>query len=186
VGVIISWICDLGIASRMDFDSVECVSSNSIEMDEDEIIHHHHPHPQFASSKLPHTNNGVVNSAIHPATSVHELLECPVCTNSMYPPIHQVCFLFFLCSLPFLISNFVLAFFLNFPIWVSDLWQFGRSLSVSVCKNGNSFFGLLYYCLEFAVHVVEFWRIHWWMILVWSSNFCGFLIPLLIAGLGHF
>ncbi|XP_072062742.1 protein tesmin/TSO1-like CXC 2 isoform X6 [Arachis hypogaea] len=26
---------------------------------------------------------------IPPATSVHELLECPVCTNSMYPPIHQ-------------------------------------------------------------------------------------------------
>lgn len=26
-----------------------------------------------------------------PASSVHELLECPVCTNSMYPPIHQVC-----------------------------------------------------------------------------------------------
>jgi len=25
-----------------------------------------------------------------PASSVHELLECPVCTNSMYPPIHQV------------------------------------------------------------------------------------------------
>lgn len=24
------------------------------------------------------------------ASSVHELLECPVCTNSMYPPIHQV------------------------------------------------------------------------------------------------
>ncbi|KAL3692597.1 hypothetical protein R1sor_006248 [Riccia sorocarpa] len=24
-----------------------------------------------------------------PASSVHELLECPVCTNSMYPPIHQ-------------------------------------------------------------------------------------------------
>jgi hypothetical protein len=24
-----------------------------------------------------------------PTSSVHELLECPVCTNSMYPPIHQ-------------------------------------------------------------------------------------------------
>ncbi|KAG8084786.1 hypothetical protein GUJ93_ZPchr0010g7977 [Zizania palustris] len=24
-----------------------------------------------------------------PPTSVHELLECPVCTNSMFPPIHQ-------------------------------------------------------------------------------------------------
>ncbi|BAF11753.1 Os03g0297700, partial [Oryza sativa Japonica Group] len=27
---------------------------------------------------------------VPPAASVHELLECPVCTNSMYPPIHQV------------------------------------------------------------------------------------------------
>jgi hypothetical protein len=27
----------------------------------------------------------------HGLTGVHELLECPVCTNSMYPPIHQVC-----------------------------------------------------------------------------------------------
>jgi len=24
------------------------------------------------------------------AGGVHELLECPVCTNSMFPPIHQV------------------------------------------------------------------------------------------------
>ena len=26
------------------------------------------------------------------SNGVHELLECPVCTNLMYPPIHQVCF----------------------------------------------------------------------------------------------
>lgn len=25
------------------------------------------------------------------ASSVRELLECPVCLNAMYPPIHQVC-----------------------------------------------------------------------------------------------
>ncbi|KAI8027348.1 E3 ubiquitin-protein ligase SINAT3 [Camellia lanceoleosa] len=66
---------------NMELDSIECVSDG---MDEDEI--HHHRHPQFSSSK-PHNN--VVSSAIHPTTSVHELLECPVCTNSMYPPIHQ-------------------------------------------------------------------------------------------------
>jgi hypothetical protein len=29
-------------------------------------------------------------AAIAPTSGVHELLECPVCTNSMYPPIHQV------------------------------------------------------------------------------------------------
>ncbi|KAH9330705.1 hypothetical protein KI387_002813, partial [Taxus chinensis] len=30
-----------------------------------------------------------VKSNISAASSVHELLECPVCTNSMYPPILQ-------------------------------------------------------------------------------------------------
>lgn len=31
-----------------------------------------------------------VKAAVSPTSGVHELLECPVCTNSMYPPIHQV------------------------------------------------------------------------------------------------
>ncbi|KAF5961991.1 hypothetical protein HYC85_003200 [Camellia sinensis] len=69
----------------MELDSIECISCSDI-MDEDEIHHHLH-HSQFPSSK-PHNN--VVSSAIHPTTSVQELLECPVCTNSMYPPIHQI------------------------------------------------------------------------------------------------
>lgn len=29
---------------------------------------------------------------IQSTNGVHELLECPVCTTLMYPPIHQVCF----------------------------------------------------------------------------------------------
>ena len=33
----------------------------------------------------------VAKTSLAPTSSVHELLECPVCTNSMYPPIHQVC-----------------------------------------------------------------------------------------------
>ncbi|CAL5363886.1 unnamed protein product [Camellia sinensis] len=69
----------------MELDSIEWVSDG---MDEDEI--HHYRHHQFSSSK-PHNN--VVSSAIHLTTSVHELLECPVCTNSMYPPIHQIGYL---------------------------------------------------------------------------------------------
>jgi E3 ubiquitin-protein ligase SIAH1 len=85
----------------MEFDNIECVSSSD-GLDEDEIHHHnlqHHLH-QFASSKPHNVNNNHNNgntivvggpTAIAPATSVHELLECPVCTNSMYPPIHQVC-----------------------------------------------------------------------------------------------
>lgn len=53
--------------------------SSLIMMDEDL-----HPH-QFSSSTSKQHSNGTPTS-----TSVHELLECPVCTNSMYPPIHQV------------------------------------------------------------------------------------------------
>lgn len=56
-------------------------------MDEENAapLHHH------LSSK-PHGGGGaVLKTRISPAaTSVHELLECPVCTNCMYPPIHQV------------------------------------------------------------------------------------------------
>lgn len=83
----------------MDLDSIECVSSSD-GMDEDEIQHHSlHPHPhhhsEFSSTKPrnggANNNNNIIGpTAIAPATSVHELLECPVCTNSMFPPIHQV------------------------------------------------------------------------------------------------
>ncbi|MBA0862138.1 hypothetical protein Goshw_004947 [Gossypium schwendimanii] len=75
----------------MESDSIDCMASSDV-MDDDEIHHH-----QLSSSlSKTHSNNGNSNnsslsSAVHPSTtSVHELLECPVCTNSMYPPIHQV------------------------------------------------------------------------------------------------
>ncbi|XP_028790979.1 E3 ubiquitin-protein ligase SINAT4 isoform X2 [Neltuma alba] len=82
-----------GFGDWMDLDNIECVSSSD-GIDEDEIHHHgihphSHHHSEFSSSK---TRNGAISmgpTAIAPATSVHELLECPVCTNSMYPPIHQ-------------------------------------------------------------------------------------------------
>lgn len=86
----------------MDLDSIECVSSSD-GLDEDEIHLHHtlhpysqsHHHPELSASKPRYgNNNSAVNggpTATAPATNVHELLECPVCTNSMYPPIHQVC-----------------------------------------------------------------------------------------------
>lgn len=32
----------------------------------------------------------VAKLSVSSTNGVHELLECPVCTNSMYPPIHQV------------------------------------------------------------------------------------------------
>lgn len=58
----------------MDLDNIECVSSsNRVEGAE---IQNFGPKPR-------------TNTGMPPATSVHELLECPVCTGSMYPPIHQ-------------------------------------------------------------------------------------------------
>lgn len=41
----------------------------------------------------------VNKSGVGSSNSVHELLECPVCANSMYPPIHQV-MLSYLCAFP--------------------------------------------------------------------------------------
>ncbi|OIW04588.1 hypothetical protein TanjilG_18065 [Lupinus angustifolius] len=61
----------------MESGSVDKSLSSLIMMDEAE-----NPH-QFSSIATKLHSNGPT------ATSVHELLECPVCTNSMYPPIHQ-------------------------------------------------------------------------------------------------
>lgn len=68
----------------MEFDNIECVSSSDGMEEEEATTHLHHPFSK------PHSNHTNISSSIAPATSVHELLECPVCTNSMYPPIHQV------------------------------------------------------------------------------------------------
>ncbi|KAJ6729592.1 E3 UBIQUITIN PROTEIN LIGASE SIAH [Salix viminalis] len=82
----------------MELGRVECVQSYEM-IDSEEI----HLLPDllrhFSSVSKPHpttnnnnnnsnSNSNTVASAVH-TTSVHELLECPVCTNSMYPPIHQ-------------------------------------------------------------------------------------------------
>ncbi|KAK8686529.1 hypothetical protein V6N13_125553 [Hibiscus sabdariffa] len=82
----------------MEYDNIDCVSSiDGVDEDEDEI-HHHNLHHHFSSLKLNNdtdincastTHNNVGPTAITPATTVHDLMECPVCTNSMYPPIHQ-------------------------------------------------------------------------------------------------
>lgn len=78
----------------MELDGVECMSSSD-GIDEDDATHHQHPFskPHIINGNGDGNGNGngtPVSPAIPPATSVHELLECPVCTNSMYPPIHQV------------------------------------------------------------------------------------------------
>jgi hypothetical protein len=58
----------------MDVDSVECLSLPDAAMD----------------AACPNPKGGGAGGVVPPGSSVHELLECPVCTNSMYPPIHQV------------------------------------------------------------------------------------------------
>jgi hypothetical protein len=105
-----------GVAMDMDRDSVECLSLPDAAMDVDNVDGHpHHGHlglplhpahlpSSGAGRAFPKVNAGgggagpaVAGAAGAagagggpPATSVHELLECPVCTNSMFPPIHQV------------------------------------------------------------------------------------------------
>jgi E3 ubiquitin-protein ligase SIAH2 len=92
----------------MDIDSVECLSLPDASMDVDDVDSHHHHHPTIplhlapsaggggGGRSFPKVNAGGVGPTAGaaaggpPATSVHELLECPVCTNSMFPPIHQV------------------------------------------------------------------------------------------------
>ncbi|XP_050153798.1 E3 ubiquitin-protein ligase SINAT3-like isoform X3 [Malus sylvestris] len=77
----------------MESDIIESFASLDL-IDDDEI--HSRPIHQFVSVPKAHSNTG---SNIPGTTSVHELLECPVCTNSMYPPIHQVfhCFGQYFC-----------------------------------------------------------------------------------------
>ncbi|OEL14684.1 E3 ubiquitin-protein ligase SINAT3 [Dichanthelium oligosanthes] len=90
-------------------DSIECLSSLD-GMDEDDVVSSSHlPRPFFKTSAaavvvasirvFPNggggpvavgAGGGIPGPLMSPTTSVHELLECPVCTNSMYPPIHQV------------------------------------------------------------------------------------------------
>ena len=162
----------------MDMDSIECVSSSD-GLDEDEIHPHHntlHPHPhqhhpEFSSSK-PRSN--VANNtsiagpnAIAPATSVHELLECPVCTNSMYPPIHQVFFLnLSLFTLQFLYTWIVSGVSFCFDVicvfrfgywWFSSLLFFCSIWMIS---------GLLG-CFEWICRI-GFWLI-WWIRYIWDS-----------------
>ncbi|GER46716.1 E3 ubiquitin-protein ligase [Striga asiatica] len=67
--------------ATIEMENVECVSSSDGVEDEDiQAAVSSNPN-QYSSKRL-----NIISSG---PTSVHELLECPVCTNSMYPPIHQ-------------------------------------------------------------------------------------------------
>ncbi|PKU70035.1 E3 ubiquitin-protein ligase SINAT5 [Dendrobium catenatum] len=76
----------------MGTDSVECVSLVD-GMEEDEATHTYKHQPfckNFGSGGIGH-GWGMARPRMPIVISVNELLECPVCTNSMYPPIHQHC-----------------------------------------------------------------------------------------------
>ncbi|MQL80826.1 hypothetical protein Taro_013280 [Colocasia esculenta] len=75
--------------------SLKCVSSPD-GMEKDSAAPGVHPHHAFTKSSHAgnaggngNNGNGVALLGMSPAASVHDLLECPVCTNSMYPPIYQ-------------------------------------------------------------------------------------------------
>lgn len=72
----------------MDVDSVECLSLPDAAMDADDVGLAIHTHGALLAASRAACPKGAAGVA--PGSSVHELLECPVCTNSMYPPIHQV------------------------------------------------------------------------------------------------
>ncbi|KAL0318001.1 UNVERIFIED_CONTAM: E3 ubiquitin-protein ligase SINAT3 [Sesamum angustifolium] len=77
--------------ATIEMESVECVSSSDgIEDEEIQSSVTSHPHNSHHSHPNQHSSKpiNIISSGLAP-TSVHELLECPVCTNSMYPPIHQ-------------------------------------------------------------------------------------------------
>lgn len=82
-----------GLFWPMESDNIECISVSDGMVDNDEVAHV--PHPFLK----PHGDGSVTvigcagdlpAPVISPVTGVHQLLEFPVCTNSLCPPIHQV------------------------------------------------------------------------------------------------
>ncbi|XP_050379029.1 E3 ubiquitin-protein ligase SINAT5-like [Argentina anserina] len=72
----------------MEDDGVECLSSC------DEIYEKHIYHRRRRLRRLPLASTDKCR-----ATNLHELLKCPVCTKSMYPPINQCLNGHTLCSI---------------------------------------------------------------------------------------
>lgn len=73
----------------MEADSIACISLSDGMVVNDEVTV---PLLKPQGGRIGTAGGGGVVPAttMSPVSSVHELLECPVCTNSMYPPIHQV------------------------------------------------------------------------------------------------
>ena len=72
----------------MEEDSIECVTTSSPERLYEAEVNYPSNHQNQSSKSRRKVSSPLISSA----NSVVELLECPVCANSMYPPIHQVIF----------------------------------------------------------------------------------------------
>jgi len=75
------------------------------------------------------------SSAAAHTSSVHELLECPVCTNSMYPPIHQVPNLLFSLCVFFWGGLFFPSLYLSAQLVLLALWRKRRSIIVAAAAT---------------------------------------------------
>ncbi len=96
-------------------------------------------------SKNPLLTLGRKTSSVATHTnSVHELLECPVCTNSMYPPIHQVPNLLISLSV-FCGGAFIFSpFYISTQLILLALWRKRKSIIVAIATPTHpiSFFFL--------------------------------------------
>lgn len=81
----------------MEEDRIECITT-SVERLYEADVNYPQNHNQNQSSK---SRRKAASPLISPANSVVEIFECPVCANSMYPPIHQVIFFPFIFYLEF-------------------------------------------------------------------------------------
>ncbi|XP_078177205.1 E3 ubiquitin-protein ligase SINAT5-like [Carex rostrata] len=73
----------------MEFDFQEKASSSS---DEDEVTRHSRAFSKniISGGSAAGSGGGTAHgTGVFQTSNVHELLECPVCTHSMFPPIHQ-------------------------------------------------------------------------------------------------
>lgn len=73
-------------------DSHPSVSGHDIAVSKSESNSNSNSNSNSASTKVLLGLGGKLG--VYSTNGVQELLECPVCTNLMYPPIYQVCALF--------------------------------------------------------------------------------------------
>lgn len=84
----------------------------------------------------------LIKGSITSTSAVHELLECPVCTNSMYPPIHQVSFFGLLCTI--ILHPRKIFHYLIINMKFEAIVQYNMQLHNAVCPCFLCFDGEMY------------------------------------------